>query len=94
MLCVAAVAGKLTSVGAGAGSGYTINIPLPGDAGHDSMAAVWQQVVMPAARRFQPDLILCSAGNGRRRSAAVQMRQATNTHTQYIFALPCPLLPC
>lgn len=54
--------GKLASTGTGAGKGYTINVPLPGDSGHTSMLAVWQQVIEPAARRFQPDLILCSAG--------------------------------
>jgi acetoin utilization deacetylase AcuC-like enzyme len=55
-------AGKAAATGAGAGKGYTINIPLPGDAGHDSMSAVWQRVIIPAAYRFKPDLILCSAG--------------------------------
>jgi predicted carbohydrate-binding protein with CBM5 and CBM33 domain len=57
-----AAAGKATAVGSGAGHGYTINIPLPGDSGHDSMLAVWQRILAPAAHRFQPDLILCSAG--------------------------------
>jgi hypothetical protein len=57
-----ACAGKATATGSGAGQGYTINIPLAGDSGHDSMLAVWQRVVAPVAHRFKPDLILCSAG--------------------------------
>lgn len=63
--CVCAMsgcAGKLTATGSGAGKGFTINVPLPGDSGHDSMLDVWQRVVDPAARRFQPDIIICSAG--------------------------------
>lgn len=62
--CLLADAGKVTATGSGAGQGYTINVPLPGDAGHDSMLAVWQRVTEPAACRFQPDIILCSAGRG------------------------------
>lgn len=54
--------GKATATGSGPGQGYTINVPLPGDSGHEAMLAVWQRVVEPAARRFQPDIILCSAG--------------------------------
>lgn len=62
--CLLADAGKLNATGSGAGQGYSINIPLPGDSGHDSMLAVWQRVIEPAAHRFQPDIILCSAGRG------------------------------
>lgn len=61
-LCLLADAGKVNATGSGAGQGYTINVPLPGDAGHDSMLSVWQRVIEPAACRFQPDIILCSAG--------------------------------
>ena len=49
-------------IGGGPGEGLTINIPFPRYAGHSSMMATMHDVIVPAARRFQPDLILVSAG--------------------------------
>jgi len=54
--------GKLRNIGQGAGQGTTINIPLPGLSGDAAMRHAWERVVVPAAARFQPDLILVSAG--------------------------------
>lgn len=54
--------GRLNDTGQGKGKGFTINIPLPGGHGDASYAAVFEQVVWPAAERFQPQLILVSAG--------------------------------
>ena len=47
---------------AGAGEGFTINVPLPWHSGHAAAFAAFERVVAPAARRFRPDLILVSAG--------------------------------
>lgn len=54
--------GALTDSGAGQGRGFTLNIPLAAGHGDASYAALYEQVVWPAARRFQPQLILVSAG--------------------------------
>lgn len=54
--------GALEDIGAGAGQGYTANIPIPGGHGDASYAAIFEQVVWPLADRFQPQLILASAG--------------------------------
>ncbi len=54
--------GAVTDTGAGAGQGYTINIPLAAGVGDAGYAAVFEQVVAPAAERFKPQLILVSAG--------------------------------
>lgn len=48
--------------GEGAGLGTTINVPLPATTGYDIYDAVFRQVMAPAADRFQPQLILVSAG--------------------------------
>jgi hypothetical protein len=56
-------AGKVSQQGTGAGTGYTINLPLPGGAGHEAMQMVLDQVIRPAAHRFKPDIILVSAGD-------------------------------
>eukprot|EP01036_Dinobryon_divergens_P030326 gene30326-39555_t len=42
--------------------GTTINIPLPPGSGHGAYTYAFDEVVIPAIRRFQPDLILVSSG--------------------------------
>ncbi|KAG7667313.1 hypothetical protein Ndes2526B_g04179 [Nannochloris sp. 'desiccata'] len=54
--------GSLEETGAGNGEGYTINIPLPDGSGHTAALAATAEVVVPALRLFQPELILLSAG--------------------------------
>lgn len=54
--------GRIHDTGRDKGTGYTINIPFPGGHGDASYAAVFDQVVWPAAERFKPELILVSAG--------------------------------
>ena len=48
--------------GEGAGHGTTINVPLPAKTGFETYEPVFRQVMVPAADRFRPDLILVSAG--------------------------------
>jgi acetoin utilization deacetylase AcuC-like enzyme len=54
--------GDLRDVGAGAGRGCTINIPLPPGSGHSAYVDVMERIVAPAALKFAPDLILVAAG--------------------------------
>ncbi len=42
--------------------GATLNVPLPYGSGDKTYAAVFDQLIAPALRRFQPQLILASAG--------------------------------
>ena len=54
--------GSLQELGLQQGEGYTLNVPLPpyvGDVGYDLFL---QELIVPAAHQFQPDLILVSAG--------------------------------
>jgi acetoin utilization deacetylase AcuC-like enzyme len=48
--------------GEGAGLGTTINVPLPAKTGFEAYEAVFRQIMAPAADRFDPQLILVSAG--------------------------------
>jgi acetoin utilization deacetylase AcuC-like enzyme len=48
--------------GSGPGEGYTINLPVPGGSGEELWVELLEEVVLPAGRRFQPDLVLVSAG--------------------------------
>ncbi len=54
--------GMIDEIGQGAGEGYTINIPLRAGTGDAGLRAVYDEVVWAAAERFQPELILVSAG--------------------------------
>ena len=54
--------GRATDVGAGAGEGYTVNVPLPAGTGNAGYLAAFDRVVAPAVRRHRPDLIIVSAG--------------------------------
>ncbi|KAI7843899.1 hypothetical protein COHA_002443 [Chlorella ohadii] len=72
--------GKVGEVGTGAGEGATINIPLPGDSGHNAALEVFETIVAPAAQRFKPDIILVSAGfdaHWRDPLAGLQFRTST-----------------
>jgi acetoin utilization deacetylase AcuC-like enzyme len=54
--------GAANETGEGTGKGYTLNVPLPVGTGDDGHRQVFRQVVVPAARRYKPELILISAG--------------------------------
>lgn len=54
--------GAATDIGVGAGEGCTVNIPLPAGSGDANYAAVFQQIIWPVAKRFDPQFILVSVG--------------------------------
>jgi acetoin utilization deacetylase AcuC-like enzyme len=54
--------GPLSDVGSGEGEGFSINLPVPAGAGEDLFCGLVEHVVLPAARSFEPDLVLVSAG--------------------------------
>jgi acetoin utilization deacetylase AcuC-like enzyme len=54
--------GALSDVGAGPGEGYSVNLPVPAGSGEDEFCGLVEHVVLPAARAFDPDLVLVSAG--------------------------------
>jgi acetoin utilization deacetylase AcuC-like enzyme len=54
--------GPLSDAGAGAGEGYSINLPVPAGSGEEVFCGLVEHVVLPAARAFDPDLVLVSAG--------------------------------
>jgi acetoin utilization deacetylase AcuC-like enzyme len=54
--------GRADESGAGLGAGTTMNFPFPAGAGREEILGAVQGALMPAARRFRPDLVLISAG--------------------------------
>jgi len=54
--------GDIKETGGGAAKGTNINIPLPAGCGDTEYLKVFKQIIVPAAQRFNPRLILVSAG--------------------------------
>ena len=54
--------GFYEEVGQGEGAGTKVNLPLPPGCGDDEYRRAFNEVLVPAARRFQPQAILVSAG--------------------------------
>ena len=54
--------GPLEDVGSGPGEGYTMNMPVPAGSDEELWLSLIEHVVLPAARAFDPEIILISAG--------------------------------
>jgi acetoin utilization deacetylase AcuC-like enzyme len=54
--------GAKSERGEGAGAGLTINCPFPARSGRKEILGAFQDILIPAAAKFQPDLVLISAG--------------------------------
>jgi acetoin utilization deacetylase AcuC-like enzyme len=54
--------GSPQDTGSGAGEGYTINLPVPAGSGEALWLSLLEHLIVPAATRFAPQLILVSAG--------------------------------
>jgi len=54
--------GAAAEGGEGEGSGLTINCPFRAGAGHDEIAGAFRDRLLPAARKFHPDVVILSAG--------------------------------
>ena len=54
--------GNWREAGSGPGMGFTVNVPLPMECGDRQHRQAFETVVLPAVRRFRPQLVLASAG--------------------------------
>ena len=54
--------GAYSETGIGAGSGATLNCPMPAGAGDKDFEAAFTQKILPAIEQFSPEMILISAG--------------------------------
>ena len=54
--------GAATEQGEGSGAGFTINVPLPGGQGDEAYARIFNDLLVPVARQYQPEMIMVSAG--------------------------------
>jgi len=54
--------GDIEEIGTGVGKGYTINTPLSHGNGEVAVSKLLDEIFMPTARKFKPDIILVSSG--------------------------------
>jgi acetoin utilization deacetylase AcuC-like enzyme len=54
--------GSIDETGARDGEGFTVNVPLLAGWGDDEYQTVFEDVLAPVAKRFEPQLIMVSAG--------------------------------
>jgi len=54
--------GAVAETGGGAGRGFTVNVPFPGGMGDAEYLAAVDEVLLPVADAFAPELVLVSAG--------------------------------
>jgi len=54
--------GGIDEIGADDGKGFTVNVPLPGGTGDAGYIYVFNEILIPIALEFRPELILISAG--------------------------------
>ena len=54
--------GNVEEIGVGVGKGYTINAPLSHGNGEVAVSKLLDEIFMPTARKFKPDIILVSSG--------------------------------
>lgn len=54
--------GRVDEIGKGEGHGCTVNVPLPALVDDAGFAQVFDNILSPLADRFQPELIIASAG--------------------------------
>lgn len=81
--------GLIEQIGRGAGRGSTINVPLPGNSADLAILQAFDDILLPAARRFRPGMILVSAGfDGTREHLACRFSTAVYAHlTQRLHQL-------
>jgi acetoin utilization deacetylase AcuC-like enzyme len=54
--------GQVHDAGSGPGEGYTINLPVPSHSDGELWLSLLEHVILPAAKSFEPQLVLISAG--------------------------------
>ena len=54
--------GSSDETGDGDGRGYTLNVPLPAGSSDAAYIDVFENILVPAALKFDPDIVLVSAG--------------------------------
>ncbi|HQU70753.1 MAG TPA: histone deacetylase [Calditrichia bacterium] len=80
--------------GRGVGAGYTLNIPLPPNQGDEVYLAAFTDRIIPAMRRYHPDLLILSAGfDAHQGDPLAQMNLTTEVFAELTRLLRREMLP-
>ncbi|GAB7012202.1 histone deacetylase family protein [Halolamina salina] len=80
--------GPIEETGEGAGEGTTLNAPLSAGCGDAEYRHVFERAIAPAIERFDPDLLLVSAGfDAHRHDPISRMRVSTEGYAQFTDAV-------
>ena len=80
--------GAAGETGAGAGEGFTLNIPLEAGATDDNFLRAYESQVVPALERFSPEVLLVSAGfDAHARDPLAGMRMTTAGYARLVQLL-------
>ena len=71
--------GAVDEIGSNEGEGYTVNVPMPGGCGDAEHIRAFEEVLVPVARRYNPQLILVSAGYDAHWADSISSMQVTTT---------------
>ena len=83
-------------MGSGDGRGYSLNLPVPAGSGEEVFCALVEHVVLPAARQFEPDLVLALGGIRRASRRPARRMHARDTSsfaelTRQVLTLGVPV---
>jgi acetoin utilization deacetylase AcuC-like enzyme len=80
--------GHIDETGKGTAEGTAINIPMPAGCGDKEYASIFEEIVVPAARRFGPEIILASTGyDGHWADEMSHMRLTVNGYHTITFII-------
>lgn len=69
--------GFWNETGHGKGEGFTVNVPLPPLSGDAQYITAFEEVLVPAAKRYRPQIILASAGYDAHLTDNIAMQRVT-----------------
>ena len=79
--------GSIEETGSEIAKGTTVNIPLPSGCGDAEYEQAFEQIIVPAAKRFKPQLILVSAGYDPHRADELALMQVSVNGFAQIVAI-------
>lgn len=71
--------GCISDIGTGKAAGTKVNIPLPAGCGDKEYHRVFNEIIVPWIKRFQPELIMVSAGYDIHWAESIGMMQLTTS---------------
>jgi len=87
--------GAVDETGVGAGSGFTVNVPLEAGSVDEDYKTVFAEIALPVLRQFKPDLILVSAGfDAHERDPLANMRLTTEVFAAMTLDLRAVAAEC